>query len=150
MGLSQTKMAACLGMAQGTYKQYETRTRPIRELVAQIATRLHIPALAYLDDQAVSDAAFGDMLNELGQNKTRIRRFVNDKVTIPSDDNPVIASVIRAEEAAEEGKLGSETLDHILKCLRLMDDKIERNTSAIADIRETVKPGKPGFTKGRN
>lgn len=143
-GFTGKQMAAVLKVEGGqpTYKTYEIRTRPTREVMGMVERRLGVPAKALLDTGGVTDEEFNAFLDDLRARMPKIRQIFNEISTerfyIPSDgDDPRIPV---------EGELGQETAEVLFKMLRQLNAKIDQNTQAIHELMEGKKPG---FPKGR-
>lgn len=145
-GFKGWQMAEILGVVGGqpTYKTYETRTRPTREIVGMVERRLGVPAKALLDNGGVSDEEFNEYLQELRARMPKVLAIFNQIHTLASQGKGVGTT----SDNPAEGEMGQDTTEAIFRLIRMMGDQIERNSKAIQDLTDEIK--KPGFRKGRN
>lgn len=143
LGWVQSQMADWLGMEQGTYKQYETRSVPIPKVIAKIEEYLGIPAIAFLNDTAMDDNKFQALIVNLKE------KIASGELNIQA--NAIIRSYTPSGGGKppqnREGRMGTETLDYIFGALKRIEAKVDSNTQAIDDLKGAGAP-KSGFTKG--
>jgi transcriptional regulator with XRE-family HTH domain len=143
LGLKQREMGKLLGdVPQGRYKQYETRTRPTREIVAAVEQQFGLPPAVFLSDESIPESDFNQMLVDLRDGTVR---KATDLVQFSHMDRHTdIRGDVGSHKA--EGQVGQGSLDFILTTLAEIKADIARNKQAIAALQEAPKAG---FRKGR-
>lgn len=144
LGLKQREMGKLLGdVPQGRYKQYETRTRPTREVVAAVEKQFGLPPAAFLSDETISESDFNHLIENLRDGVERKRtKLISSSQSVRHTD--IRGDVVSREVA--EGVMGQNSLDFILGTLAEIKADIAKNRQAIADLQAS---NKPGFRKGR-
>jgi transcriptional regulator with XRE-family HTH domain len=144
LGLKQREMGKLLGdVPQGRYKQYETRTRPTREIVAAVEKQFGLPPAAFLSDESIQESDFNHLIEKLRDGTVREMTKLIQSSHI--DRHTDISGDRGSREA--EGQVGQGSIDFILTTLAEIKADIAKNRQAIANLEEARN--KPGFRKGR-
>ncbi len=141
LGMTQSELAGLLGMKQDKYKQYETRTRPPREVMTPLGKLYGIQPLIFLDESEASEAAFDKLIVELRSQMSR-KRHINSDSLLPLGDNASVGDA-PPKTIKEGSNMGLEGLLVIISGLERRLQMVEDENTDLKDRLAAVERHEP-------